>query len=143
MINSTARRFRRVVPRYRKNRGGLMSTGRIRLLVELNIHEGKFAEVESLVRQMVAVSKNEPETLAYHFLLSADRTRCRLVEGYADANAITAHFNGPAVQELVPQLVQVATPTRMEIYGDPGPQVTAMAGAFGAEIFTAWQGFDR
>ena len=120
-----------------------MSTGRVRLLVDINIHEGKFAEVESLARQMVAVSESEPGTLGYHFLLSADRTRCRLVEGYTDAGAITAHFNGPAVQNYVPQLLQVATPTRMEIYGDPGPQVAAMAAAFGAEIFTSWSGFDR
>ena len=120
-----------------------MSTARIRLLVDLDVHEGKFAKVESLARQMVAVSENEPGTLAYLFVLSADHTRCRLVEGYTDANAITAHFNGPAVQKYVPQLLQAATPTRMEIYGDPGPQVAAMAGAFGAEIFTAWQGFDR
>jgi len=120
-----------------------MSTGRIRLLVDLNIHEGKFAEVESLAQQMAAVSQSESGTLGYHFLLSADRNRCRLVEGYTDAAAVTAHFNGPAVQKYVPQLLQFATPTRMEIYGDPGPQVTEMAKAFGAEIFTAWQGFDR
>jgi hypothetical protein len=31
----------------------------------------------------------------------------------------------------------------MEVYGDPGPKVSAMVAAFGAEIFTAWQGFDR
>ena len=57
-----------------------MSTGRVRLLVDINIQEGKFAEVESLARQMVAVSESEPGTLGYHFLLSEDRTRCRLVE---------------------------------------------------------------
>jgi quinol monooxygenase YgiN len=120
-----------------------METSRVRLLADFNIHEGKVGEVESLARQMAAVSESEPGTLGYHFLLSADRTRCRLVEGYTDADAITAHFNGPAVQKYVPQLLQVVTPTRMEIYGDPGPQVAAMAAAFGAEIFTAWLGFDR
>jgi hypothetical protein len=31
----------------------------------------------------------------------------------------------------------------MEIYGDPAPQVAALAAAFGAEIFTSWLGFDR
>ena len=76
-------------------------------------------------------------------MLSADRTRCRLVEGYTDAAAITAHFEGPAVLELVPQLIFFASPTRMEIYGDPGPKVAALAAAYGAEVFTAWQGFDR
>jgi len=120
-----------------------MPTQRVRLLVDINIHEGKFAELEAIVKQMAEVSEKEPGTLGYHFLLSADRTRCRLVEGYVDAAAITAHFNGPAVQQFVPQMVQVASPTRMEIYGDPGPTVSAMAAAFGAEVFTGWEGFDR
>jgi quinol monooxygenase YgiN len=120
-----------------------MSVSHIRLLVDINIHHGKFAEFEALAKQMVTVSEQEPGTLGYHFLLSADRTRCRLIEGYTDQAAITAHFNGPAVQQFVPQLMQVASPVRMEIYGDPGLEVTAMVAAFGAEIFTAWEGFDR
>ena len=40
-----------------------MSTGRVRLLVDINIHQGMFAEVESLARQMVAVSESETGTL--------------------------------------------------------------------------------
>lgn len=120
-----------------------MNTLLIRLLVDLDIHDGKFAEFEALAKKMVAVSEQEPGTLGYHFVLSADRKRCRLVEGYVDAAAITAHFNGPAVQQWVPQLIKVATPTRMEIYGDPGAQVRNIAAAFGAEIFLAWEGFDR
>ncbi len=120
-----------------------MSTDRIRLLVDLEIHEGKFAEFEAVAKQMVAVSEQEPGTLAYHFVLSADRKRCRLVEGYTDIAAVAAHFDGPAVTEFVPQLIQIATPTRMEVYGYPGPHVTALAAAFGAEVFTAFQGFDR
>ncbi len=28
-------------------------------------------------------------------------------------------------------------------YGDPKPDVTAMVAAFGVDIFTAWEGFDR
>ncbi len=120
-----------------------MGTQRIRLLVELAIHEGKLAEFEAIAQQMVEVSQREPGTLGYHFLLSPDRTRCRLIEGYTDADAIQAHFVGPAVQEFVPKLVQVASVSRMEVYGDPGPQVTAMVAGFGAEIFSAWLGFDR
>ena len=120
-----------------------MSTSRIRVLVDIDIHEGKFAEFEAIAKKMVAVSEAEPGTLAYHFLLSSDRKKGCLIEGYTDVAAITAHFAGPAVQQLVPQLMQVATPTRMDIYGDPGPQVTAMVAALGAKVFTNWQGFDR
>ena len=40
-------------------------------------------------------------------------------------------------------LQQVALPTRMEVYGDPGPKVAAMAATFAVEVFTDWVGFDR
>ena len=120
-----------------------MSTSRIRLLVDIDIHDGKTAEFEAIARQMALVSEREPGTLGYHFVLSADRTRCRLVEGYVDQAVIEAHFDGPAVQQLVPQMVQVATPVRMEIYGDPGPKVAAMAAGMGGVIYSAWVGFDR
>ena len=120
-----------------------MSTQRIRLLVDIDIHDDKFAEFEAVAQQMVEVSEKEPGTLAYHFVMSTNRKHCRLVEGYTDVAAITAHFNGPAVQQLVPQLIQFGTPTRMEIYGDPGPVVTTMAAGFGAIIYPSWLGFDR
>jgi hypothetical protein len=29
------------------------------------------------------------------------------------------------------------------IYGDPEPEVTAMAAGFNLAVFTPWQGFDR
>ena len=120
-----------------------MSTSRIRLLLGLDIHDGKFSEFEAIAKQMVAVTEKEPGALGYSFLLSADRKHCRLVEGYSDAAAITAHFKGRAVQEFVPQLLKASTLTLMEIYGDPGPEVTAMAAALKPAMFTAWHGFDR
>ena len=120
-----------------------MGSERIRLVVDLEIHDGKFAEFEALAKQMVAVSEQETGTLNYKFYLSPDNRQCRLVEGYVDQTAITAHFKGPAVQNLVPQLVQFSTPKRMEFYGDPGAEVTAMANAFGAQFFGAWTGFDH
>ncbi len=121
-----------------------MSTNRIRVVVDLDIYEGKFAELEVIAKQMVAESEREPGTQCFHFLLSADRKRCRLVEGYADQAAIEAHFiDGPAIHQHIQQLIQVALPTRMEVYGDPGPKVAAMASAFAVEIFTTWEGFDR
>jgi quinol monooxygenase YgiN len=120
-----------------------MSTPRIRLLVGLDIHDGKFAEFEALAKQMVAVSEAEPGTLGYHFVLSDDRKHCRLVEGYTDAAAVLAHFQGRAVQEFVPQLLKVSTPTLAEFYGDPGPEVREMAARINATMFAAFEGFDR
>ena len=121
-----------------------MSTERIRVVVDLDIYEGKLAELEVIAKQMVAESEREPGTQCFHFLLSSDRTRCRLVEGYVDQAAIEAHFiAAPAIHQHIQQLIQVALPTRMEVYGDPGPKVAAMASAFAVEIFATWEGFDR
>ena len=121
-----------------------MSTTRIRLLVDFEIYDGKFDAFQAIAQQMVETFEPEPGTLAYHFVLSADRKRCRLIQGYADQAAITAHWvDGPAVHRNMLQFHQVALPTRVEIYGDPGPKVAAMAAAFGVEIFTSWLGFDR
>ena len=120
-----------------------MSTNRIRLLVGFEIHEGKFSEFEAIAKQMIAVSEKEPGTLAYNFVLSSDRKNCRLMEGYSDAAAISAHFHGPAVQQFVPQLLKVANLAPMEFYGDPGPEVTAMAKSFNPAIFAEFDGFDR
>lgn len=107
-----------------------MEISRVRLLVDFNIHNGELEEFHRIAQQMLAVSEQEPGTLGYHFVLSADRETCRLVEGYADAAAITAHFHDTAVQQFVPQMLRFASPTRMEIYGDPGPQVATMAVTF-------------
>lgn len=120
-----------------------MSTSHIRLLLGLDIHDGKFSEFETIAQQMVAVSEKEPGTLLYQFFLSADRKHCRLVETYTDVPAITAHFKGPAVQQLVPALLKVGSLVLLEIYGDPAPAVTAMAAPLKALVFTPRHGFDR
>jgi quinol monooxygenase YgiN len=120
-----------------------MRMRRIRLLLGLDIHDGKFSDFEAVAQKMVAVSEKEPGTLCYEFLLSADRKHCRLVEVYTDVAAITAHFKGPAVQQFVPQLFKVSNLVLIEMYGDPGPEVTAMAAALNPAVFTAWHGFDR
>ena len=120
-----------------------MSTGPIRLLVDFEIHEGKFEQFEAIAKQMAEVTEREPGTLSYRFYLSADRRLCRLLEGYVDQAAITAHFNGPAVQQFVPQLLHFCSPTRMDVYGNPGAEVIAMVTVFGARIYSPWEGFDR
>ena len=121
-----------------------MSTARIRVVVDFDIYDGKLDELEAIAQQMVAEIEQEPGTLCFHFLLSSDQKRCRLIEGYADQAAITAHFiEGRAVHQHIHALQQVALPTRMEVYGDPGPKVAAMAATYAVEIFDGWIGFDR
>ena len=112
--------------------------GTVRLAVEFTIYEEKFDAFESIAKEMLAVSRSEPGTLAYDWYLSGDRRRCRLSEAYADANALLAHFKGPAVQQLVPKLLEHSRLERCEVHGDPGPDATEMLKELGAEIFKSW-----
>ena len=115
----------------------------VRLTVALTPNEGQIEAFKSLAETMTEVSKNEPGTLGYEWFASADGKQFRLVETYANALAIEAHFMGPAVQVHVPNLIGCANATRMEIYGDPGPKVTEVVAGFGAQIFHYSLGIGR
>ena len=115
----------------------------VRLTVDLTLKEGQLETFNALARTMTEISGSEPGTLAYEWFVSADGRQFRLVETYANAAAIEAHFMGPAVQVHVPNLIGCATPTRMEIYGNPGPKVTEMVAGFGAQIFQYSLGIGR
>ena len=115
----------------------------VRFTVDLTINEEKFNEFEGIARTMIAGSQKEPGTLGYDFFLSGDRRRCRLLETYADADAVLAHATGPVVQELVPRLLETSSLSGFEVYGDPGPKAAQMLLGFGAEIFELWGGLIR
>jgi quinol monooxygenase YgiN len=115
----------------------------VRLKVNFEVSAERLQEFMSIAQAMTAVSRSEPGTLGYEWFASADGKRFRLVETYADANAIEAHFMGPAVQQWVPKIVPVSQVDGFEIYGDPGPKVAAMAGGLGATVFQYWFGLDR
>ena len=113
------------------------------LLVELIIHDGQFAAFDATAKQMIADTPNEPGALGYEWHLSPDRKRCRIVETYADANALLTHLQGPVVQQLVPKLLESSAIDRAEVYGDPGSEAREMLAGWGAGIFDRWQGFHR
>jgi quinol monooxygenase YgiN len=115
----------------------------VRFTVDLTINEGKLAAFETLAQAMIAGSRKEPGTLGYDWYLSADRKRCRLLETYTDANAVLAHLNGGVVRELVPKLLETASLSSFEVYGDPGPQAAQMLAGFGAGIFGLWHALAR
>ncbi len=112
----------------------------ILLHVSLTVHDGKLDAFQAIAREMVEASRKEPGTLGYEWYLSADGKRCRLVETYVDANALLAHFAGPAVQEGVPKLMATGSVSGFEVYGDPGPKGAEVVKGFGAEIFSYWHG---
>jgi len=111
--------------------------------VSLAINEGKLEAFQRIAEDMRAGTEKEAGTQAYEWYFSKDRTRCHLIEIYSDANAVLAHMNGPAVQQLVPKLLEVSSVTGFEVFGDPGAQATEILTKLGAEIFQFWRGISR
>lgn len=115
----------------------------VRLTVSLTVKEGQLDAFSNIAAEMTEGSKSEPGTLGYEWFASADGKRFRLVETYADAGAVEAHFNGPVVRQGVPKLAAVCSVDGLEFYGDPGPKVAEMAAGFGARIYQYYRGIDR
>lgn len=115
----------------------------IRLTVNVLVNEGQMDEFESIAQIMTAGSNSEPGTLGYEWFAGGDGRHFRLVEAYADASAVEAHFMGPVIQQLAPQLAAVSKTESIEFYGDPGPKVREMASGMGAVVFQYWIGMDR
>jgi quinol monooxygenase YgiN len=115
-----------------------MSNTVVRFTVSLNLAEGKFEEFEKVAKTMLAGARKEPGTLGYDWCLSSDRRQCRLLETYADSDAVVAHLTGAVVQEYVPKLLGVASLTGFEVYGDPGPTASKILAGFGATVFSQW-----
>lgn len=115
----------------------------VRLTVGATVNEGQRELFERIAQAMTDGSKAEPGTLGYEWFTNGDRTSYRLVETYVDAAAVEAHFAGPVVQELVPQLMGACTLNSIEFYGDPGPKVSSAVSALGAGMFQYWTGINR
>jgi len=108
--------------------------------VDLTINPGKLDAFQEIADMMIAATRQEPGALAYEWYMSSDSSRCRLVETYADEDAVAAHIAGRAVQELVPKLLKVSSISSFEVYGNPGPKSAETLKAIGAELFQRWNG---
>ncbi len=115
----------------------------VQLVVDVTIDEGKLAAFEEIAQAMIAETQKEPGTLAYDWYLSGDRKRCRVVETYADADGVLEHLTGPAVDGLVPKLLETSKLVGIDVYGDPGPKAAEILAGFGAEIFEPWHRLTR
>jgi len=119
-----------------------MSKQTIYFIVSFKINDGKLDAFQQIAQAMIAATREEPGALAYEWHFSADHTRCRLLETYADQAAMQQHISGKAVQ-LIPKLLEVSSVSGFDVYGDTGSESATTLTAFGAEIFPRWSGLAR
>ena len=119
-----------------------MVSERIHFVIDFAIHEGKFDDFAATVKSMAAGTSKEAGALEYEWYLSKDNNHCRLVEIYADVEAMQAHMASSVVRELVPKLLGFATLSRFEVYGAPDEASAATLSSIGAEIYRHWHGLE-
>ncbi|HEY4053250.1 MAG TPA: antibiotic biosynthesis monooxygenase [Terriglobales bacterium] len=120
-----------------------MAKNTVYFLVSFKINEGRFDALKEIAQAMIAFTQKESGSLAYEWYFSPDKTKGRLFETYADQNAVAAHMEGRAVQELVPKIRELSSITGFEVYGDPGSKAAEILSKIGAEIFQHWNGLGR
>lgn len=120
-----------------------MKNTTVRFAVSLSIHEGKLDAFKSIAQELMAGTRTEAGSLGYDWYLSSDQKRCRVLETYADENAVLTHLTGPVVQTLVPKLLEVVSVNGFEVYGNPGGKASEMLAAWGAETFEFWDGLRK
>jgi len=119
-----------------------MNSQRIHFVLDLAIHEGKFDDFAATMKTMTAGTAREAGALEYEWYLSSDNKNCRLVETYADVEAMKTHMASSVVHELVPKLFQLAKMSRFEVYGAPDDQSAARLTSIGAQIYNHWHGLE-
>jgi len=117
-----------------------MNSQRIHFLVDLAIHDGRFEDFAATAKLMTDGTAKEPGALEYEWYLSDDRSRCRLLETYANVDAMQKHLASAVVKELVPKILAFSAISRFEVYGAPDPQSAAALQSFGAQIYPHWHG---
>ena len=106
------------------------------------IHDGEldsFKEIASSSTELVEA--NEPEMLAFHWYMNEDESEAYLVEWYANADAITHHFQN--VQEPLGALLEISDLARFEVFGDLTDGATETLAALRPQTFSHWEGFTR
>ena len=120
-----------------------MKNSTVRFAVSLAIHEGKLEAFKSVAHELIAGTRTEVGSLGYDWYLSSDQKHCRVLETYADENAVLSHLKGPVVQTLVPKLLEVASVNAFEVYGNPGAEASKMLVSWGAATFAFWDGIKK
>ena len=56
-------------------------------LLEVSVNEGQLDAFKELMTEMVAATKNEPDTLIYEWYFNEDHSTCQISERYRDSAA--------------------------------------------------------
>ena len=117
--------------------------GNIFWMFEVAIKQGELDNFKALMGEMVALTKAaEPNTLNYEWYISEDEMSCHIYERYADNAALLTHLTSFG-KNFASRFTDIATPKRMDVYGNASEEVVAGLQGLGPTYFTPIGGFTR
>ena len=107
---------------------------------KLVVQEGqmdKFKEVAKLC--IAAVKEHDTGTLQYDWFIDEKSNTCIVRETYKNSQAVLEHMAN--VSELLPQLLEISTPT-LEVFGTPSEELQTALAAFGPSVYPLYKGLE-
>jgi quinol monooxygenase YgiN len=115
---------------------------KISYVVQWAIKDGQLEAFKSKADGFIeAVKAKEPGTLAYQWWIAEDGRHCLLHETFESSEALLTHLGN--VGPSLPDLLEIAPASRMEVYGDASPDVREALAGFDAAHFAHYGGFER
>ena len=108
----------------------------ITLVVESTITAGKYDDLVALISEVSShCAATEPGLQRYDWFVNDDRTEVRVVEQYADSDALRFHLRNYA--SYLPAMAECRTPVRFTLLGEPDEALAAAMAERGALVFTS------
>jgi quinol monooxygenase YgiN len=120
----------------------MQMTDNIYWVLELDVQAGALETFRVLMREMVAAAQREPGTLNYEWNISADGRVCHIYVRYRNGAAVMDHmasWDG----NFSRRFSELATITRMSVYGAPDATVKAVLDPYGPVYYEQFGGFNH
>ena len=107
----------------------------IQVFYELEVLDGKAAELREIARQMVEFNEEgEPETLVYNVYMSEDGKLLTFLETWANSSAGIFHAERFATGKFVAQVLERTGAGRLCFYGNVSEDMKTWASENGFEV---------
>lgn len=112
-------------------------------ILELQVAEGDGEAFATLMDDMAASARaTEPGTVIYEWYRGAEPGSWKVLERYADDDALLAHL-GTFKQKFAERFLALVVPQSLTVYGAPGEAARGVLAGFGAVYFEPEGGLNR
>ena len=103
-----------------------------------SIAASALTEFKQIAADLLDGALNESGTLEYDWFFNADETQCVVRETFADSDAALAHMANAGAR--LGRLVELGGGVRIELFGNPSPELRAALVAFDPPVYAFAQG---